>query len=351
LQTRGDVEPAQERQPDAWALHALSALRGQWNVHMAGVDSGARGVPIQPGLDVLVLADVTPGMSARELVARGRDALGLQTDVPIVVLTTSAAADRRTALLEAGADDCLSMPVAAGELSARVARLVRVARQMRELQELTHRLSAGFRRPPQPPGDAEQALRREGDYWTINHAGVTLRVRDCKGLRHLARLLAYPHIEVHALLLTAAPFEGGGGGDVALVAQAGDRWRRGLGDAGPMLDAEAKAAYRRRLEDLNTMLDEARAFADRGRCGRIEAEMHALTRELAAAIGLGGRDRRGADAAERARINVTRTIKGAIAAIARHHRPLGQHLRATVRTGTFSSYEPPPGTGGAWLVG
>jgi hypothetical protein len=117
-----------------------------------------------------------------------------------------------------------------------------------------------------------------------------------------------------------------------------------------MLDAEAKAAYRRRLEDLKDMLDEARSFADRVRCGRIEAEMHALTRELAAAVGLGGRDRRGADAAERARINVTRTIKGAIAAIARHHRPLGQHLRATVRTGTFSSYEPPLGTGGAWLV-
>ena len=117
-----------------------------------------------------------------------------------------------------------------------------------------------------------------------------------------------------------------------------------------MLDAKAKTAYRRRLESLKAMLDEARSFGDHPRGDRIEAEMHALTRELAAAIGLGGRDRRSADTAERARINVTRTIKAAIAAIAGHHRPLGQHLQASIRTGLFSSYDPPPGSDAGWQV-
>ena len=99
------------------------------------------------------------------------------------------------------------------------------------------------------------------------------------------------------------------------------------------------------------MLDEARDFGDRARIAHIEAEVQALTHELVAAVGLGGRDRRVADAAERARINVTRTIKAAIAIVAKHHRPLGQHLRAAVRTGIFSSYDPPPGAGGVWRVG
>ena len=194
-------------------------------------------------------------------------------------------------------------------------------------------------------------LRREGDYWTINHGGVMLRVRDCKGLRHLARLLAHPHTEMHALLLTMAPLDGDDECGAATAAEAVDCWRRGLGDAGTMLDTQAKTAYRRRLENLKEMRDEARRFGDRARVASIETEMHAITRELAAAIGLGGRDRRSADAAERARINVTRTIKAAIASIAQHHRPLGQHLQAAVRTGVFSSYDPPPGTDAGWQVG
>jgi len=336
----------------AWsAFDALVDVLRPWNVRVAGLEPEARGRLIQPELDALVLPDVPPGRAARELLARTREAFGVPTDVPIVVLTTSHAAERRTELLEAGADDCLSLPVAAGELRARVARLVRAGRRTRELLDLNGRLRAGFQRPPEPARDAEPAIRREGDYWTIAHAGVTLRVRDCKGLRHLAWLLAHPHTEVHALMLTEEPGDGDDGPWAADVAVATCGRRRGPGDAGPMIDARAKAAYRRRLETLKAMLDEARGFGDRARVERIAAEMDALTRQLAAAVGLGGRDRRVADAAERARINVTRTIGAAIAAIARHHRPLGQHLRAAVRTGMFSSYDPPPGVGGAWRVG
>jgi hypothetical protein len=279
-------------------------------------------------------------------VTRTREALGLAEDLPVIALTGSAAAERRTELLLAGADDCLSIPVAAAELRARVARLVRAGRRARELEAQNRRLQAEAGPPIAPAGEVGQLLRREGDYWTIEYRGATLRVRDCKGLRHLGQLLAHPRTEMHALLLTTAPFDG----DDAPGAAVAGGWRRGPGDAGAVLDGKAKAAYRRRLESLKELLDEARGFGDRARVGRIEAEIDALTRELAAAVGLGGRDRRSADAAERARINVTRTIKAAIAAIAEHHRPLGQHLGAAVRTGLFSSYDPPPGTEAGWQV-
>ena len=43
-----------------------------------------------------------------------------------------------------------------------------------------------------------------------------------------------------------------------------------------------------------------------------------------------------------ARLNMTRAIKAALANIATHHPALGQHLRATVRTGTYCSYTPDP---------
>jgi hypothetical protein len=59
-----------------------------------------------------------------------------------------------------------------------------------------------------------------------------------------------------------------------------------------VLDGAAKAAYRRRLGELGDSLEEARDWNDPERAARIEAEIDAVTGELARAAGLGGRDRR-----------------------------------------------------------
>jgi hypothetical protein len=69
---------------------------------------------------------------------------------------------------------------------------------------------------------------------------------------------------------------------------------------------------------------------------------------LAAAVGLGGRDRPTGAAFERARVNVTRVIRDAVAHIAEHDADLAHHLRTCVRTGTFCSYQPPPSGGPGW---
>jgi len=44
---------------------------------------------------------------------------------------------------------------------------------------------------------AARVFRREGDYWTISYAGVTVRLREVKGLGHLAHLLRHPGHAVH----------------------------------------------------------------------------------------------------------------------------------------------------------
>jgi len=67
-----------------------------------------------------------------------------------------------------------------------------------------------------------------------------------------------------------------------------------------------------------------------------------LVQELAAATGLGGRDRRMGSDAERARVNVTRAIRSSMARIQGHNRDLGRYLERTVHTGTFCVYEPDP---------
>jgi hypothetical protein len=118
--------------------------------------------------------------------------------------------------------------------------------------------------------------------------------------------------------------------------------RPDLGDAGELLDARAKAAYRARLGELAAELEEAQRWNDPGCASTAAAERDFLLGELARAVGLGGRDRRAASHAERARLNVTRAIRAAMANLARANPALGRHLAATIRTGRYCSYTPDP---------
>jgi hypothetical protein len=118
--------------------------------------------------------------------------------------------------------------------------------------------------------------------------------------------------------------------------------RPDLGDAGALLDATAKAAYQARLEELRAELEEAEGFNDPARATKARQEMDFLVGELARAVGLGGRDRRAASHAERARLNATRAIRAAVANLARANPSLGRHLAATIRTGQYCAYIPDP---------
>ena len=65
-----------------------------------------------------------------------------------------------------------------------------------------------------------------------------------------------------------------------------------------------------------------------------------IEKQLARAVGLGGRDRKAASNVERARVNVQRRLKDAVRRIAEHDGALGRYLDATVRTGTYCVYRP-----------
>jgi tetratricopeptide (TPR) repeat protein len=175
-------------------------------------------------------------------------------------------------------------------------------------------------------------FRREGDYWSVVFEGRTVRVRDLKGMRYLAQLLTHPGREFHVLDLVAA--------------ETGQQMA--LGDAGVILDERAKSAYRRRLAEIEDDIEQARALADAEREAQSDAERDFLVRELARAVGMGGRDRRASSASERARSGVTRAVRQGIARVGEHHPPLGEHLHRAVRTGTYCAYVPDPGAPAAW---
>jgi tetratricopeptide (TPR) repeat protein len=179
--------------------------------------------------------------------------------------------------------------------------------------------------PPAPRVAVATAfeIRRDGDVWFVAHAERSTRLRDSRGMQLLAQLVASPGHELHVLQL-AAP------GDAPID----------VGDAGPGLDGRAISAYRQRLLDLREELADAERATDVGRAERASAEIDALTDELASAVGLGGRDRRAASAAERARTAVQKRLRDAIRKIGEALPELGVHLEQTIYTGTFCGYLP-----------
>jgi hypothetical protein len=141
----------------------------------------------------------------------------------------------------------------------------------------------------------------------------------------LAELIANPGREFHALSLMGAVGADGAADE---------------GDAGELLDQDAIASYRQRVEELDEELAEAEGWGDATRVARARSERDAIADELARGVGLGGRARRTGSAAERARVNVQRRVRGAIRKIAVELPEIGSYLDRAVRTGAFCSYEP-----------
>jgi tetratricopeptide (TPR) repeat protein len=178
---------------------------------------------------------------------------------------------------------------------------------MRPLAEKCRALLGGT---PSRVEAAQGTFRREGDYWTIAYSAPPFRLKDAKGLGYIATLLRSPGREVACLVLA-------GGAQT--------------GDAGEVLDERARAEYRRRIAEL-----EAVRVADPAAQG----EMDALSAQLSSGVGLGGRSRKTASAAERARVNVRNAITSALNAIRMNDEPLWRHLANAIKTGTFCSYAP-----------
>ena len=97
-------------------------------------------------------------------------------------------------------------------------------------------------------------------------------------------------------------------------------------------------------------LAEAEGFNDNGRAEQARAEIDALTEQLAAAVGLGGRGRVTGGAAERARSTVTHAIKAALRNIRGSLAALADELALRLKTGTFCVYTPDPAHPPDWTL-
>lgn len=294
-----------------------------------------------------------PALGARASSARAR-VLAAQGDVEDAVVAVQGALDtieaHRLPWLHAGlllqlaavheqAGDDVAAERAARAGSAGMAALDVVLRPSEVA--LLERLDAADHRGPPPVRTAAPAtLRLEGSWWVATHDGTAVRLRDTKGLRYVAELVARPGAERHALDLVDR---------VEGVGAPGSADRHRLGDAGELLDARARAAYRARIEELRSEIDVALEDDRLEAAERLHSELDQLVAQLAQAFGLGGRSRVTASAAERARLNVTRALRAALTKLADGVPGAGEVLDRRVRTGVYCAYEPVDGEV-RWIV-
>ncbi|SER36537.1 hypothetical protein SAMN05216188_110264 [Lentzea xinjiangensis] len=170
--------------------------------------------------------------------------------------------------------------------------------------------------PPDDPSPGNWRLVRDGEDWLLTTHAEHARLRDRRGLHYLRALLSAPGREIQALDLAA-----GGSGLTSATTT-------------PLLDETALRAYRTRLAQLSDD-DPEHAF---------------IVGELRRATGLGGRSRAASSEAERARVNVTRTLLSALDRMAVQAPLAAAHLRASIRTGLACRYDPAPGGPPRWRL-
>jgi tetratricopeptide (TPR) repeat protein len=220
--------------------------------------------------------------------------------------------------------------VAAGSRDRGLACLARAAADAQRigLPELAARIddarhATPARATPRPADPVGFSLSRDGELWIATGSGESHRLKDSRGMQMLARLVDASEREVHVLDLVSASAE-----------------PIDAGDAGEVIDDAARAAYRRRINELRAAIDEADDHHDTIRAERAREELEQLEAELVAAVGLGGRGRRAANATERARSNVQRRLAEATRRIAQVSPALGAHLARCIRTGIYCRYSP-----------
>lgn len=210
---------------------------------------------------------------------------------------------------------------------------------VRRAAELAARVQGIAPAAVRPEPTLQGVFRFDGSAWVVELAGVQARIKDLKGVRYLRRLVADPGREFHVLDLVAVEHGTRRPGS----SEQSSELRRRQGEPGlPVLDDAARDAYRRRLADVDEDIEEATRLNDLGRLEKAEADRHYLVMELTSAAGLGDRARTTGASSERARTSVARSVRYALDEIAARHQALAEHLRTSVRTGTYCSYQPDP---------
>lgn len=193
-------------------------------------------------------------------------------------------------------------------------------------------------------------LFKEGiDTWAIVYDGVAVHppLKNTKGLRYLAFLLAHPSQEGYYALQIVHEVDGTpyGPDETYAVMSAEELDEYGLSvsgftDAGEIMDSEYEKDCRNRLKKAQEELKRAETHRDAAATRQAKSDIEQYRRALREGIGLSGRHRATGNASEKARVAVTQAIGRLLKKLQEQHPTLYEHLHSSLQTGSKCSYNP-----------
>ena len=169
------------------------------------------------------------------------------------------------------------------------------------------------------PVSSPNQFLQTGDIWQLSYMGKTVRMAELKGFHDLVRLLKTPKTAIHCADLMGLTVKESG----VLV-----------------LDDQAKQSYQQRIREIQESLEEAESTQNYPEIERLQEEYDQLLTHLSQSLGKGGKARSSSGSLEKARSAVTWRIRAAIKKIEQVHPEMGSHLKVSIKTGLFCSYQP-----------
>jgi len=189
------------------------------------------------------------------------------------------------------------------------------------------RVGAGLAVPGSAEADSGYQFRRKGSLWeVVFDGGQEFYVQDTLGASYLDYLLHHPNEPIGAFEL-----------EVAVTPEKGEV--RSRNSIQPESDPQALREYRQELGRLQAEREDARGAGKQQEVARLESEIKVL--ELALKRGCAG-----ADAGERARINVRKAVAVVMAQLRKsgpQARAFAEHLDRHLSTGYTCLYSHPQG--------
>jgi hypothetical protein len=182
----------------------------------------------------------------------------------------------------------------------------------------------------------EYGFYKLGDYWNIIYQGERAHLRDLKGLRQIHRLLQNTYKDISAIELMSVdnppPSE-----DQSIDYD--DIPMKSQFDEEPIWDGKTLTEVRERLEELKERKREI--IEMQGDTSEVESEINKINELAKSTIGRYGKSRVFDHAGERARTNVTKTIRYATVRIKEvGMSKCAKHLDANISRGKMCSYSP-----------
>jgi hypothetical protein len=190
-------------------------------------------------------------------------------------------------------------------------------------------------------------FQRENDFWTVIYEGKkSPLLKHEVGLGYIAYLLNRPYEKVHVMEVYHAGKFNFDPATTHYSKMSKDQiLREGLnistlGHAGTTLDLKAIAQYKEDVRELRRERDDAERNNDLGRMEKLNIDIQTIEERLTACLARGGKLRTDANANEKARKNVTNSVKHSLSRISKTDPDLWRHLFDHIHTGTFCSYTP-----------